>query len=71
MAVPSATEGAIKDVVSQFWNNDTATVALTKQRLLSAARPLTSFGGAAVGAVRPLPRVFPRACPPGLIRTCP
>ncbi|TXI16456.1 MAG: carbohydrate ABC transporter substrate-binding protein [Roseateles sp.] len=40
MAVPSATEGAIKDVVSQFWNNDTVTVAQTKQRLLSAAKSL-------------------------------
>ena len=27
MAVPSAAEGAIKDVVSQFWNNDRMTVA--------------------------------------------
>jgi glucose/mannose transport system substrate-binding protein len=38
MAVPSAVEGAIKDVVSQFWNNDTLSVAQAKQRLVSAAK---------------------------------
>jgi glucose/mannose transport system substrate-binding protein len=38
MALPSAVEGAIKDVVSQFWNNDTMTVAQAKQRLAAAAK---------------------------------
>lgn len=38
MAVPSAVEGAIKDVVSQFWNNDSMTVAQAKQRLAAAAK---------------------------------
>lgn len=38
MAVPSAIEGAIKDVVSQFWNNDSLTVAQAKQRLVAAAK---------------------------------
>ncbi len=39
MALPSSVEGAIKDVVSQFWNNDTMTVAQAKQRLAAAAKP--------------------------------
>src|SRR5574343_1219018 len=38
MAVPSAAEGAIKDVVSQFWNNDRMTVAQAKQRIVAAAK---------------------------------
>ncbi len=38
MAVPSAAEGAIKDVVSQFWNNDRMTVAQAKQRIAAAAK---------------------------------
>jgi glucose/mannose transport system substrate-binding protein len=38
MAVPSAVEGAIKDVVSQFWNDDKMTVATAMDRLASAAR---------------------------------
>lgn len=38
MAVPSAVEGGIKDVVSQFWNNDSMTVAQAKQRIAAAAK---------------------------------
>lgn len=38
MAVPSAAEGAMKDVVSQFWNDDKVTVAQAMDRLVSAAR---------------------------------
>jgi glucose/mannose transport system substrate-binding protein len=38
MALPSATEGAIKDVVSQFWNDDNATPAQTMDKLLAAAK---------------------------------
>ncbi len=38
MAVPSATEGAIKDLVSQFWNDDKMTVAVAMDRLAAAAR---------------------------------
>jgi glucose/mannose transport system substrate-binding protein len=38
MAVPSAVEGAIKDVVSQFWNDDRMTAAAALDRLAAAAR---------------------------------
>jgi glucose/mannose transport system substrate-binding protein len=38
MAVPSAAEGAIKDVVSQYWNSDKATADETIKRLLAAAQ---------------------------------
>ncbi|WP_284619267.1 ABC transporter substrate-binding protein [Aquabacterium humicola] len=38
MAVPSAVEGAIKDVVSQFWNDDKMTVADAQARIASAAK---------------------------------
>jgi glucose/mannose transport system substrate-binding protein len=38
MAVPSATEGAIKDVVSQYWNDDKMTAASAMDRLVAAAR---------------------------------
>ncbi len=38
MAVSSAAEGAIKDVVSQFWNTDTMTAEQAMDRLASAAK---------------------------------
>jgi glucose/mannose transport system substrate-binding protein len=38
MAVPSAVEGAMKDVVSQFWNSDKATVDDTMTKLVAAAK---------------------------------
>jgi glucose/mannose transport system substrate-binding protein len=38
MAVPSATEGAIKDVVSQFWNDDKMTAAAAMDKIASAAK---------------------------------
>jgi glucose/mannose transport system substrate-binding protein len=38
MAVPSAVEGAIKDVVSQFWNDDKMTAAAAMDRLAAAAK---------------------------------
>jgi glucose/mannose transport system substrate-binding protein len=38
MAIPSAAEGAIKDVVSQFWNDDKATAATTMDKLVAAAK---------------------------------
>ncbi|MEY2893736.1 MAG: hypothetical protein RJA98_3644 [Pseudomonadota bacterium] len=38
MAVPSATEGAIKDVVSQFWNDDKMTTASAQTKLATAAK---------------------------------
>ena len=38
MAVPSATEGAIKDVVSQFWNDDKMTAAAAMDKLAAAAK---------------------------------
>jgi glucose/mannose transport system substrate-binding protein len=38
MAVPSAVEGAMKDVVSAFWNSDKATVDETIAKLASAAK---------------------------------
>ena len=38
MAVPSATEGAIKDVVSQFWNDDKMSAKDAMTRLATAAK---------------------------------
>lgn len=38
MAVPSATEGAIKDVVSQFWNTDKMTAKDAQTKLVAAAK---------------------------------
>jgi glucose/mannose transport system substrate-binding protein len=38
MAVPSAVEGAMKDVVSQFWNDDKMTAAAAMDRLAAAAK---------------------------------
>jgi glucose/mannose transport system substrate-binding protein len=38
MAVPSATEGAIKDVVSQYWNDDKMTPAAVMDRLVAAVK---------------------------------
>ncbi|WP_088279641.1 ABC transporter substrate-binding protein [Ideonella sp. A 288] len=38
MAVPSSVEGAIKDVVSQYWNDDKVTVAQAMDRLVGAAK---------------------------------
>ena len=38
MAVPSATEGAIKDVVSQYWNDDKMSAAAAMDRLVAAAK---------------------------------
>ena len=38
MAVPSAAEGAIKDVVSQFWNSDKMSTAQAMDRLVAAAK---------------------------------
>ena len=38
MAIPSAIEGAIKDVVSQFWNDDKMTAAAAMGRLAAAAK---------------------------------
>jgi len=38
MAVPSATEGAIKDVVSQFWNTDAMTAKDAMAKLMVAAK---------------------------------
>jgi glucose/mannose transport system substrate-binding protein len=38
MAVPSATEGAIKDVVSQFWNDDKMSAKDAMGKLASAAK---------------------------------
>jgi glucose/mannose transport system substrate-binding protein len=38
MAVPSATEGAIKDVVSQFWNDDKMDAKTAMGKLAAAAR---------------------------------
>jgi glucose/mannose transport system substrate-binding protein len=38
MAVPSAVEGAIKDVVSQFWNDDKMTAAGAMDRIVAAAK---------------------------------
>jgi glucose/mannose transport system substrate-binding protein len=37
MAVKPAAEGAIKDVVSQFWNDDKISVAEAQKRLVAAA----------------------------------
>ncbi|SEK25447.1 glucose/mannose transport system substrate-binding protein [Roseateles sp. YR242] len=38
MAVPAAAEGAMKDVVSQFWNSDKMTAKEAQTRLVSAAK---------------------------------
>ncbi len=38
MAVPSAVEGAMKDVVSQFWNDDKMTAAQAMDKLAAAAK---------------------------------
>jgi glucose/mannose transport system substrate-binding protein len=38
MAVPSATEGAIKDVVSQFWNDEKMTASAAMDKLAAAAK---------------------------------
>jgi glucose/mannose transport system substrate-binding protein len=38
MAVPSAVEGAMKDVVSQFWNDDKMTSASAMDKLVAAAK---------------------------------
>jgi glucose/mannose transport system substrate-binding protein len=38
MAVPSAIEGAMKDVVSQFWNDDKMTPAAAMDKLVAAAK---------------------------------
>jgi glucose/mannose transport system substrate-binding protein len=38
MAVPPATEGLIKDVVSQFWNDDKVSVDEAVKRLVAAAK---------------------------------
>ena len=38
MAVPSATEGAIKDVVSQFWNSDKMSAKDAQAKLVAAAK---------------------------------
>lgn len=38
MAVPSAVEGAIKDAVSQFWNDDKMTVADAQTKIAAAAK---------------------------------
>ncbi len=38
MSVPSAVEGAMKDVVSQFWNDDKMTSAQAMDKLVAAAR---------------------------------
>ena len=37
MAVPEASAGGIKDVVSQFWNDDKMTSAQAMERLAAAA----------------------------------
>ena len=38
MAVPSAVESAMKDVVAQFWNTDSETAEQAMERLVAAAR---------------------------------
>ncbi len=38
MSVPSAVEGAMKDVVSQFWNDDKMSVAQAMDKLVAAAK---------------------------------
>ncbi len=40
MAVPSATEGAIKDAVSQFWNTDKMSVKDAMTRIAAAAKTI-------------------------------
>ena len=37
MAIKPAAEGAIKDAVSQFWNDDKISVADAQKRLVAAA----------------------------------
>ena len=39
MAIAPATEGAIKDAVSQFWNDDKVSVADAMKKIATAARP--------------------------------
>ncbi len=38
MAVPSSTEGAIKDVISQFWNTDKMSAKDAQAKLVAAAK---------------------------------
>ena len=38
MAIAPATEGAIKDVVSQFWNDDKVSVADAMKKIAAAAK---------------------------------
>jgi glucose/mannose transport system substrate-binding protein len=38
MAVRPAVEGAIKDVISQFWNDDKMTVKDAQAKLVTAAK---------------------------------
>jgi glucose/mannose transport system substrate-binding protein len=38
MAAPSVTEGALKDVVSQFWNSDKLSVKEAMEKLAAAGR---------------------------------
>ena len=38
MAIAPATEGAIKDVVSQFWNDDKVSVADAMKKIATAAK---------------------------------
>ena len=38
MAIAPATEGAIKEVVSQFWNDDKISVADAVKKLATAAK---------------------------------
>ena len=38
MAVSPAVEGAMKDVISSFWNDDSRTPAATMERLVAAAK---------------------------------
>ena len=38
MAMPSSTEGAIKDVISQFWNPDKMSAKDAQAKLVAAAK---------------------------------
>jgi glucose/mannose transport system substrate-binding protein len=38
MAIAPATEGAIKDVISQFWNDDKVSVADAMKKIATAAK---------------------------------
>ncbi len=38
MAVPSAVQGAMQDVISQYWNSDKATADDTIKKLVAAAQ---------------------------------